>query len=63
MIAAKRLRLFFNIISHKFYSGQGLHLNILLTKRSYNLKVETIWEDYALVEIEGLSGTKNYSFQ
>ena len=50
----------YGIITHKFYAGQGLHLAINLTKRLYNLKVETIWEDYALLEVEGLTGTKNY---
>lgn len=57
----RTLRLAYNI-SHKFYSGQGLHLNLNLTKRRYLLKVETIWEDYALVEIQGLTGVKNYVF-
>lgn len=55
-------RLVYNMIMHKFYTGQGLHIHLNLTKRHYDLKVETIWEDYGLVEIEGLSGIKNYIF-
>lgn len=59
----RNLRLVYSMITNKFYAGQGLHLDLNLTKRNYSLKVETIWEDYAMVEITGLSGAKNYIFR
>jgi hypothetical protein len=39
------------IISHKFYFGQGGELQFDLTKRTYNISIETIWEDYSSLEI------------
>lgn len=39
------------IISHKFYSGQGGELHLHLTKRSYTIAIETIWEDYSLLDV------------
>lgn len=39
----------YSIISHKFYFGQGGELQIDLTKRSYSISIETVWEDYSLV--------------
>lgn len=41
----------YGIISHKFYFGQGATLRMHLTKRTYAISIETIWEDYSLVEI------------
>lgn len=52
-------RLAFQMISHKFYNGQGGTLNFDLTKRTYRIELETIWEDYCLMEISGLTGIKN----
>lgn len=51
LLKMRNFRLGYNIITHKFYTGQGLHLNLNLMKRTYKLKVETIWEDYGIVEI------------
>lgn len=56
----RTLKLCYGMITHKFYGGQGLHFKIDLTKRNYQLKVETIWEDCAHLEIEGLTGIKNF---
>ena len=49
------------LISHKFYSGQGGELHLHLTKREYAITVETIWEDYSLLDLEGLSGARNFT--
>lgn len=48
------------LITHKFYYGQGADLTLLLTNRTYKVTFETIWEDYTLLEIEGLTGAKDY---
>lgn len=47
-------------INHKFYYGQGGHLHLQLVNRNYNISFETIWEDYCLVDIDGLTGPKDY---
>lgn len=52
---------FKNIITHKFYYGQGGEMNFRLTHRSYNITIETIWDDYCLLEIDGLKGIKNFT--
>jgi hypothetical protein len=44
-------RLKWAMISHKFYFGQGGELQFDLTKRTYSISIETIWEDYSLLEI------------
>lgn len=49
------------IISHKFYFGQGGELNFDLSKRNYHINVQTFWEDHSLLEIEGLTGTNNFT--
>lgn len=49
----------YRIITQKFYNGQGGYLDLDLTKRTYNIHLETIWEDYCLLEINGLTGIKN----
>ena len=36
----------YTFISHKFYYGQGGDLQMNLTKRAYDIQIETIWEDY-----------------
>lgn len=41
--------------------GQGGSLNLDLTKRNYQIQFETIWEDYCLIDINGLSGSDSIS--
>lgn len=41
----------YRLINHKFYFGQGGVLRLNLTKRRYEVTLETIWEDHSLVEI------------
>lgn len=36
-------------------------MNFRLTHRSYNITIETIWDDYCLLEIDGLKGIKNFT--
>lgn len=55
-------RMYFQMITHKFYNGQGGTLQLDLSKRTYKIQLETIWEDYCLMEIHGLTGIKNLSF-
>jgi len=41
----------YRMITHKFYFGQGATLRMNLTHRTYEISLETIWEDHSLVEI------------
>lgn len=54
-------RLKCTIISHKFYFGQGGELQFDLTNRNYSISIETIWEDYSSLEIQGLTGASNFT--
>lgn len=51
----------YRMISHKFYFGQGGELQLDLRNRTYSIAIETIWDDYSLLEIEGLTGCQNFT--
>lgn len=43
--------------------GQGGSLDFNLTKRNYQIQFETVWEDYCLIDINGLSGSNSISIE
>lgn len=53
-------RISWGLISQKLHFGQGGTCKLNLTNRTYQMKVESVWEDHCEVEIEGLTGPKNF---
>lgn len=48
------------LVTHKFYYGQGGQLTFDLTKRTYSIQLKTFWEDYCLLEVQGLTGPNSF---
>jgi len=51
----------YSLIAHKFYFGQGGEMKLDLQKRLYSISIQTVWEDYCQLEINGLTGVENFT--